>query len=315
MSTPDTLNPAGSGAERIATLWWVLLSMAAVVFVIVMAFIVVSALTKRRRVPGGWSDRRFILVGGLVIPFLIVTVVGVLSVLYTRTLNDTADASGAPLHVDVIGHRWWWEVRYRDSGFVAANELRVPVGRRVEVSITSVDVIHSFWVPQLAGKTDAIPGQPNHMAFDVSRPGVYWGECAEFCGVQHTKMAIPVVAMSGDDYAHWTATHPAPPTRRQPATDADRGQQARAGAQIFQEQSCAGCHTIDGTDAHGTIGPNLSDIGERQTVGAGALLNSEDHLAEWIRHTQTVKPGALMPTLDLSDDEVAKLAAYLTSLR
>ncbi len=303
-TTPSTLNPAGSQADRLATLWWILLIMATVVFVVVGAFIAYAALSRRRGNPGDWSDHRFIVVGGVAVPFVILSVVAALTVVDSRDLANAG--TGKPVHIEVIGRRWWWEVRYTDTGFVTANEMRVPVGRPIELTVRSDDVIHSFWVPQLAGKTDTIPGQPNHMVFDVSRPGTYFGNCAEFCGIQHTNMAVVVVALTQSDFTRWEADHTRPPTPTGPAA---------AGQAIFEEQSCAGCHTVTGTSARGKVGPNLSDFGERQTIGAGALLNDRDHLADWLRDTQKVKPGALMPTLDLSEAQIRDLVAYLEELK
>jgi cytochrome c oxidase subunit 2 len=303
--TPSTLDPAGSQADRLSTLWWVLLAMASVVFLVVGGFIVYAAVTRRRGNPGGWADHRFIVVGGVAIPFVILSVVAALTVVDSRALATAG--TGAPVHIAVTGHRWWWEVRYRDTGFVTANEMRVPVDRPIELTIRSDDVIHSFWVPQLAGKADSVPGQPNHMVFDVNRPGTYFGNCAEFCGIQHTNMAVVVVALSQRDFARWQSAH-----RRAPRPT---GPTARQGQAVLEEQACAGCHTVVGTTANGTVGPALTDLGERHTIGAGALLNAPGHLAEWLRDTQHVKPGALMPTLDLTDTQIRQLVAYLEDLK
>jgi cytochrome c oxidase subunit 2 len=279
--------------------------MASAVFLIVATFIVVGLVTGRKDNPGKLSDHRFILWGGVIVPFAILTVVAGLTVAFTRDLSSAG--SGTPLHVEVTGHRWWWSVRYPDTGFTTANEMRVPTGRPIEVSVRAVDVIHSFWVPQVAGKTDAIPGQPNHMVFEVDKPGLYWGECAEFCGIQHTHMAIAVVALSPGDFATWQARHRTPPATTTKA--------ARVGRSTFLHLSCAGCHTISGTSAHGTVGPQLTDLGERHSLGGGALPNTPANLREWLLHTQTVKPGSLMPTLDLTRRQVDQLASYLTTLK
>ena len=228
-TTPSTLNPAGSQADRLATLWWILLIMATVVFVVVGAFIAYAALSRRRGNPGGWSDHRFIVVGGVAVPFVILSVVAALTVVDSRDLANAG--TGKPVHIEVIGRRWWWEVRYPDTGFVTANEMRVPVGRPIELTVRSDDVIHSFWVPQLAGKTDTIPGQPNHMVFDVSRPGTYFGNCAEFCGIQHTNMAVVVVALTQPDFTRWEADHARPPDavrlRPPPGRRSSRSSRAR----------------------------------------------------------------------------------------
>jgi cytochrome c oxidase subunit 2 len=227
-----------------------------------------------------------------------------------RGARDLAEAkTGDPLRVEVIGHRWWWEVRYTDTGFVSANELRVPVGRTVEVTLRSVDVIHSLWIPQVAGKLDAIPGQPNHMNFDLERLGRFQGECAEFCGIQHANMAIVLVGMRPADFASWLSDHD------HTGRDGAASGSAAAGEAVFMREACSGCHSIEGTPAQGTIGPALTDIGSRPSLGAGVLTNTPEHLRRWISDTQGVKPGALMPTLDLPAQEVQDLVAYLTSLR
>jgi cytochrome c oxidase subunit 2 len=303
--TPSTLKPAGSQADRLATLWWVLLSMATVVFIVVGGFIAFAAASNRRANPGGWSDHRFIVVGGVVVPFVILSVVASLTVIDSRDLANAG--TGKPVRIEVTGRRWWWEVRYLDTGFVTANEMRVPVGRPIQVTVKSDDVIHSFWVPQLAGKTDTIPGQPNQMVFDVSKPGTYFGNCAEFCGIQHTNMAVVVDALSDRDFDRWESEHRTP--------SRPKGANATAGRTVFEEQACAGCHTVSGTSARGDVGPNLSDFGERKTIGAGAFLNDPAHLAEWLRDTQRVKPGALMPTLDLTNTQIRQLVAYLEELK
>jgi cytochrome c oxidase subunit 2 len=306
--TPDTLHPVGSVAQRIATLWWVLLILALIVFAAVATLIAYGARSGPGRNPGGWSDQRFIVVGGIVVPFVILSVVAALTVIDAKDLANAGP--GKPLQIEVIGHRWWWEVRYPDTGFVSANEIRVPIDQPIHVTVRSVDVIHSLWIPQVAGKADAIPGQPNHLVFDVDHTGVFGGECAEFCGVQHTNMDISLVAMTPTRFAAWQAAHLGVESKRQPTSKL-----ARRGLEVFENQPCAGCHTVTGTTATGRVGPALTDIGERQTLGGGALANSSSSLARWLGHTQAVKPGALMPTIPLTNAQVSALVAYLEGLR
>jgi cytochrome c oxidase subunit 2 len=306
-SSPNSLDPAGSDARSVSALWWVLLWIATAVFVIVAGLILFGAFGRRRANPGRWSDHRFITLGGIAVPFVILAVVGVMTVLVAR---DISARPSDPLRVEVIGHRWWWEVRYPDTGFVSANELRVPTGRPVAVTLRSVDVIHSLWIPQVAGKLDAIPGQPNHMTFDLDRTGRFTGLCAEYCGIQHANMAIALIGMHPADFAAWMDDH-----ARERSSGATSAGSATRGEQTFMQEACSGCHTIAGTPAQGTLGPALTDIGARPLLGAGALPNTPENLRRWIADTQGVKDGALMPTLDLPADEVDDLVAYLTSLR
>ena len=261
-TTPSTLNPAGSQADRLATLWWILLIMATVVFVVVGAFIAYAALSRRRGNPGGWSDHRFIVVGGVAVPFVILSVVAVLTVVDSRDLANAG--TGKPVHIEVIGRRWWWEVRYPDTGFVTANEMRVPVGRPIELD-RPVRRRH----PQLLGATarrarpTRSPASPTTWCSTSSRPGTYYGNCAEFCGIQHTNMAVFVVALTQRDFTRWEADH-------REAADAIRFGRRRA-RRSSSEQSCAGCHTVAGTSARGKVGPNLIRLRRPATIGAGVL--------------------------------------------
>jgi len=306
-SSPNSLDPAGSQARSISGLWWVLLWTATGVFVVVLTLILWGAFGRRRGNPGGLGDHRFITVGGIAVPFVILAIVGVLTVTVARDISARPED---PFRVEVIGHRWWWEVRYHDTGFVSANELRVPTGRPVSVTVRSVDVIHSLWIPQVAGKLDAIPGQPNHLTFELDRPGRITGLCAEYCGIQHTNMAIAVVGMEPDDFSKWMAEHSARTSPVSPTSAAE----AR-GEATFMQEACSGCHSIAGTMATGTVGPALTDLAARPLLGAGAIPNTPENLRRWIADTQGVKPGSLMPTLDLPPDEVDDLVAYLTGLR
>ena len=208
----------------------------------------------------------------------------------------------------MTGHDWWWEVRYPDQGIVSANEIHVPVGRPVRLRLTSADVIHSFWVPQLTVKTDLIPGQTNTTWIQASNPGTYRGQCAEYCGLQHAKMAILVIADPPDAFARWLANE------RQPATAAADPLAAR-GRLALERNSCAACHTVRGTTASGTLGPDLTHFGGRRTIGADTLPNTPGNLGGWIVNSQTVKPGNKMPPQPLTPQELQALLAYLESLK
>jgi cytochrome c oxidase subunit 2 len=208
----------------------------------------------------------------------------------------------------VTGHDWWWEVHYPAQGIVSANEVHVPVGRPVRLVLTSRDVIHSFWVPQLTVKTDLIPGHTNTTWIQASMPGSFRGQCAEYCGLQHAKMAILVIADPPDAFARWLANE------RQPATAAADPLAVR-GRLALERNSCAACHTVRGTAASGTLGPDLSHFGGRRTIGAGALANTRGNLGGWIINSQTVKPGNKMPPQPLTPEELQALLAYLESLK
>jgi len=218
-------------------------------------------------------------------------------------------ARPADLVVDVVGKQWWWEIRYRDTvpgrTFTTANELHLPVGKRVELRLTSTDVIHSFWVPDLQGKTDLIPGRENVAWIEASRPGEYGGQCAEYCGVQHATMGLLVVAQSQEDYERWAASQRAPAP---PDTVNAQGREAFL-------RSCGYCHTVRGTTAGGRMGPDLTHLASRRTLGAGLLLNTPGNLGGWIANPQALKPGTRMPRVPMSRDEFRLIHLYLQTLR
>ena len=306
--SPSTLDPHGPGANRVAGLWWLLFWISAVVFAVV-CLLVVAALARRRgdretlvRRGGG---ELLIVVGGVVLPAIVLTAVYVVGL---RDLRALTVPKGTDLTVEVTGHDWWWEVRYPEDGIVSANEIHVPVGRPVRLNLTSRDVIHSFWVPQLTVKTDLIPGHTNTTWIQATRPGTYRGQCAEYCGLQHAKMAIRVVADPPGTFARWLATE------QQPAAAAADPLAAR-GRLALERNSCAACHTVRGTAASGTVGPDLTHFGGRRTIGAGALANTRGNLGGWIVNSQTVKPGNKMPPQPLTPEELQALLAYLESLK
>jgi cytochrome c oxidase subunit 2 len=306
-SSPSALDPKGPGAARVAGLWWLLFWISAGVFTLVTLLVGV-ALSRRRGDRGTLVRRgggeRLIVLGGVVLPLV------VLSFVYVVGLRDLR-ALGTPAHTDltveVVGHDWWWEVRYPREGIVTANEIHVPAGRPVRVVLTSRDVIHSFWVPQLTVKTDLIPGHTNTTWIQASKPGTYRGQCAEYCGLQHAKMAVLVVADPPEAFDRWVANE------RRPAV-APSGPLAAEGRHTFERSSCAACHAIRGTAAGGTLGPDLTHLGSRRTIGAGALPNTEGDLGDWITDSQRSKPGNRMPAQPLTAEELRALLAYLESL-
>jgi len=239
------VTPKGSEADRIAGAWWLMFGLAAIVYVVVAGLIVYATVRGRRRGarPSGLREDAFIWIGGVAAPVVILFVLAVVTVHTTEALRRPARGA---LAVDVAGEDWWWAVRYPGTDIVTANEIHLPVDRPVDLRLTSDNVIHSFWVPELAGKQDAIPGQPNHLRFTPEATGTFIGRCAEYCGLQHAHMEIRVIVQTATDFGRWQARQEA--TRTEPVSDV-----AAAGAAIFQRQACAGCHTVRGTSATGTL--------------------------------------------------------------
>jgi cytochrome c oxidase subunit 2 len=305
---PNALAPRGPYAERIAELWWFLLIAASVVFVIVMALFLIGLFRQGREVTDGSEthDRRVIplLIGGVVVTVLVLIATSVYTLL---TMAALAAPEEEPEHVfEVVGKRWWWEVRYNGE-VIGANELHLPVGEPVRVRLLSDNVIHSFWVPELAGKRDLIPGNPNEIWLQADEAGVYRGECAEYCGLQHAHMAFLVVAEPQGDFESWLQR------ALEPATEPITGTQ-RAGQAVFTREGCAGCHTVRGTGARGELGPDLTHLASRLSLGAGTLPNTKGHLAGWVVNPWAVKPGVHMPPQDLSGDDLHALLDYLQGL-
>ncbi len=317
---PWTLVPRGAAASSIATLTWWTIWISAAIGVLVLVLMIVPLLRRRAPEPGEPEDplsampstsrevsaAAWIGGGGIAMTGIILLGVFLATLLTMRRL----DASGraASLDIDVVGHRWWWEIRYPGRGVVTANEIHIPVGTRVRVSLASLDVIHSFWVPQLAGKTDLIPGQHNTTWIEADSAGRYEGLCAEYCGPQHAHMDFVVVAEPPDSFAQWLAREAGPAAV---PTDpvAARGQQVLLGSQ------CPACHTIRGTAAAGTVGPDLTHLGSRATIAAGALANTPGNLGGWIDDAPGIKPGTLMPPMPLSGADLRAVIGYLESLR
>ena len=302
---PSTLSPSGPKSDVAASSWWILFGVAAFVCVVVIALTVLAAIVRRRARTVHDNDAKgFVLTFGVVIPALVFGGTFVLSVMgLQRTSHPQTDPDTT---IQVIGHQWWWEVRYGD-GTVTANEIHVPVGQPVEVTLSSADVIHSFWVPELMPKMDMIPGRVNHTWFTADKAGVYHGQCAEYCGLQHAHMGFDVVAEPKSDFDSWLAdqgSDAATPT----------SSLASRGMDVFTSTTCATCHTIRGTSADGDVGPDLTHVGSRARLAAGAIPNDRGHLAGWIGNSQTVKPGNRMPPQHLSPDDLQAVVTYLEGL-
>jgi cytochrome c oxidase subunit 2 len=302
------LRPRGPSAHTVDLLWWAMLAISVVVFAVVLAMTLVAIARRRRpmaeeeRAEPRWGSS-FIAIAGVVIP---VIVLGSMSVISLRELLDI-DSRPSTLRIDVVGHMWWWEARY-PNGAVTANEIHVPVGQTVGVHLSTADVIHSFWVPQLAPKLDMVPGMRNTLTLQADAPGRYRGQCAEFCGLQHAHMAFFVVAQPAAEFDAWLAAQAAPaPT---PASSV-----GREGQSVFLTSTCAGCHTIRGTEADATVGPDLTHLASRSTIASGTLENTRDNLSAFITAPQSIKPGAVMPPTRLSPSQLAALLDYLETLR
>lgn len=304
---PSALDPAGVGARRVAGLWWLLFWIAAAVCVVVIGLLLWAAIRRRGpRVTPRAGGRLVVVIAGVAVPAVILTAVYGVGLHDLKALQQPV--GGAPVTIDVIGHRWWWEVRYPESGVVTANEIHIPAGQVVHLRLQTADVLHSFWVPQLMPKTDMIAGRVNETWLQADRPGDYRGQCAEYCGLQHAHMAFWVVAQSLGDYQDWLAAQ----AKDAPGIAAAASDpQVRRGQQVFESASCASCHTVQGSSAHGEVGPDLSHLADRTTLGAGTLPNTTGNLAGWIANSQSVKPGNLMPPQPLSPDDLRAVVAFL----
>jgi cytochrome c oxidase subunit 2 len=312
----SVLSAAGLQAATIERLWWLMFWVTGAVFLAVMAGLAVALVRGRRNrlqpdAPPS-SDRTLTRSVAVAVGVSIVLLISLLvASVWTGRTTGSLRASGV-LTIAIIGHQWWWEIQYEDPvpsrRVVTANEFHIPTGRPVVLKVTSRDVIHSFWVPNLQGKRDLIPGYTTALWLQADRPGVFRGQCAEFCGLQHAHMALDVVAEPDAEFEQWLDAMRRP---AQPPADA----RERSGHDVFMQTRCATCHTVQGTDAAGQVAPDLTHVATRSTLGAGTLANTPEHLAAWIRDPQGLKPGNQMPPTPLSNDDLGALVAYLETLR
>ncbi|MGB0122178.1 MAG: cytochrome c oxidase subunit II [Silvibacterium sp.] len=314
---PSIFAPASTPAANIFRLSLFVLSITGGIFVVVGGLLAYAVIRFRDR--GDKNDTREpaqvygstqIELAWTVIPILIVVV---LFLTTARMIFAIQDAPKPPeaLDVTVVGHQFWWEFRYPNLGIVAANELHVPLSSNSQpkptyLKLLSADVDHSFWVPQLAGKTDLIPNHPNDMWIDPLHPGLYVGQCAQFCGVQHANMLLRVYVDPPAQFAEWVKNQQQPGAQ-DPAV--------AAGRRVFETQACMNCHTIRGTAATGRFGPDLTHLMSRATIASGAALNTKENLRQWIKDPDSLKPGSLMPAMQLSDEQLDELTAYLATLK
>jgi cytochrome c oxidase subunit II len=313
--SPDggALDPRGPGAADTAIHWWLMFWLGLVVYVVVMGLLLYAIMRGRRNAdPDSTppiSDRAFFTVGGLIIPVLILALVLGDSI---RTGQAVIEAPEEPaVTIEVIGHMFWWEVRYPDLDVVTANEIQIPAGVPVELRLSSADVIHSFWIPDLAGKRDLNPGKENVLYIQADEEDIYWGQCAEFCGVQHALMAKLVIAQSEDEFNEWIAA------RQEPASAPD-DEFLQTGMDVYFEAGCAMCHGIDGITepdpAAGAPGPDLTHFGSRLTIASAIEENNYGNLAAWIVDPHQLKPGVRMPPTQLDPDDLDALVEFLLSL-
>ena len=316
IQTPSIFAPVSTPAFAIRELSFLVLAIVMFIFVVV-AGLTVYAIIRFRRRPGDdgreppqvYGSTQIELAWTLV-PFLIVVVLFLTTTRYIFAIETRAPAANA-LEITVVGNQWWWEIRYPGLGIVTANELHVPVSEPADprptfITLQSADVIHSFWIPQVAGKTDVIPGKTNRTWIDPRTPGTYVGQCAEFCGVQHAGMLLSVTVHPKEEFARWVAAQQAA------AVDVP---EVRAGRDVFTSVACINCHTVRGTPANGVFGPDLTHLMSRATLGAGVARNTPQNLRAWVNDPASLKPGALMPAMKVSGDELDRLVAYLVTLR
>jgi cytochrome c oxidase subunit 2 len=328
------LNPGSSATRHVLSLWWWMFAVSCIVWIAVTGYTLYAVIrgTHAARAANhgtayGTTDhsandetrdaarqerimRRAVSIAtALTILILVVHLVYNFGV--DRAVAAPPHAESA-LHVNIVGHQWWWEITYDDTNpqrqVTTANEIHIPTNRTVIFHLASRDVIHSFWVPNLSGKKDLIPGHDNSAWLRADTPGVYRGQCAEFCGHEHAKMAILVIAQPPAQFAAWYEAQLRP---RVPPTDS----LAQAGERLFLSKSCAMCHTIEGTGAAARAGPTLTHIASRRTLGAGLIPLTHDNLTQWVRDPQRIKPGIQMPIPSLSPEELRALVAYLERLQ
>ncbi|MFZ2169016.1 MAG: cytochrome c oxidase subunit II [Methylococcaceae bacterium] len=306
------LHSYGPAATPTMYLGWVFAALLAAIFVII-ALLLAGAIFRKRSAEDphaiGREDEgmRWIYIGTGVSTFILFA----LAIYTLVTLNVIAKPTRAPaLTLTVTGYDWWWKIDYEDDDpkhhFVTANEIHIPVGVPVLVKLKSADVIHAFWVPMLAGKTQMIPGLTNQQWLQANAEGVYRGQCTQYCGVQHAHMGLEVVAQSAAEFREWQDA------QRKTAASAS-AIDINAGKKLFLDR-CAGCHTIRGTEAVGAHAPDLTHLKSRRLIAAGLLTNTPDHLVKWITHAQDLKPGARMPSMELTATEISALSAFLSTL-
>jgi cytochrome c oxidase subunit 2 len=316
VQTPSIFAPASTPAFAIRELTWIVFVITGAIFLVV-AGLTVYAIMRFRRRQGDDGREPPQVYGSLqielawtVVPILIVVVLFLVTARYIFAIERRPQSPEA-LEVTIVGHQWWWEIRYPKLGIITANELHVPMSDAARptpifLTLQSADVIHSFWIPQLAGKMDVIPNKTNRIWIDPQSPGTYVGQCAEYCGLQHAGMLIIATVHSNEDFARWAAEQ---------RTLARDDAAARRGRELFASLACINCHTVRGTTANGVFGPDLTHLMSRSTIGAGVIPNTAESLRAWVEDPASLKAGALMPAMKLSRDDLDAVTAYLLTLR
>jgi cytochrome c oxidase subunit 2 len=315
--TQSTLNPHSHASTDIANLFWVMMAVAFGGLALITGLLIFAWVRRGRRGFGGDPDDPhpgekpswFVVVGmGVVFPLMVIIALFIVGNGVIISVTQAPAASSTQLTVDAVGHQWFWAFRYPGTRAVTADELHIPVRTRVNLVGTTADVIHSFWVPELNRKVDTIPGRRNRVLLYANKTGIYRGQCAEFCGLQHTHMGMLVFVQSKAQFRAWLRKQAAPAATPTTAV-------ARSGEQVFLNGACSSCHAIRGTSARGFVGPDLTHLGSRTTLAGVTIPNRPDYLARWITDSQHFKPGNQMPNFDLSHSQVRELVAYLEGLR
>jgi len=313
---PSIFSPASTPADSIYRLSLFVLAICGAIFLVVFSLLVYSVVKFRQRPsddgrepPQIYGSNQMEL-AWTVIPVLIVVVLFLATARVIHAVEDARFPAGT-MEITAVGHQFWWEFQYPEQGFITANEVHVPVSDAkhptpTHITLLSADTDHSFWVPKLAGKTDLIPNRTNSMWIDPHETGVYVGQCAQYCGTQHAKMLLQVIVESREDFDRWIAG------QRQPVQHVDS---VARGRQVFETTACVNCHTVSGTNANGKFGPDLTHLMSRETIAAGAALNTRESLKLWVKDPEAIKPGSLMPAMQLDEHDLDAVTDYLLSLR
>jgi cytochrome c oxidase subunit 2 len=313
----NSLDPRSHQSHVIADLFWWMMGGAWIGLALIVALLALSWKRRNRRGIGrdtegdkpGERPAWFVVIGaGIALPIALLSTLFVISDLFVIRTTQAPARAATKLTVEVIGHQFWWEIRYPESGAVTANELHIPVRTPVRLEVRTADVIHSFWVPELNRKIDTDPGKTNAIELDAQHVGRYRGQCAEFCGLQHAHMGMYVFVDSAAAFQRWLAREARPAA--QPA-----GAQTQRGLGLFTNGSCSSCHAIRGTSANSNVGPDLTHVASRTTLGADTVRNGERELASWIAHSQRFKPGNQMPNINLRGADLQAVVAYLRGLK
>jgi len=326
-----SLAPAGEQGGSIAKLWWLYFWVLSAIFFLTALFVVFAVFPRRTPPvtsdghlevgePAPSTERKLsgVVIGAVITSIIILFVLLFIDFFTGRSIyalenQSTADAAKDALSIKITGHQWWWQVEYLNEAdpskmVTTANELHIPVGRPVKLTLNSDDVIHSFWVPNMHGKKDLVPGHPTEMWLRAKEPGTFRGQCAEFCGLQHAHMRLTFVSENAEQFDAWMKSSqtdaPAPKTPSE-----------QHGLEVFMSNQCMMCHNVNGTNARATLGPDLTHIGSRDMLAAGAMPNTRGYLAGWIANPQNIKPGVRMPPNELSSDDLNALVDYLESLK